>query len=61
MAFKITIDEVNKKIGVDVGTRMILERTGDSRWYMKHVGLCASVDEWWPVLSYYLDVFDVRV
>lgn len=39
---------------------MILERTGDSRWYMKHVCLCASVDEWWSVLSYYLDVFGVR-
>ena len=40
---------------------MILERTGDSRWYMKHVGLCASVDEWQSVLSYYLSVFDERL
>lgn len=40
---------------------MILERTGDSRWYMKHVGLCATVDEWQSVLSYYLDVFNGRV
>ena len=40
---------------------MILERTGDSRWYMKHVDLGASVDEWWSVLRCYLDVFDERV
>ena len=26
--------------------RMILERTGDSRWYMKYTDLCASADEW---------------
>lgn len=39
---------------------MILERTGDSRWYMKHAGLCGSVDEWWSVLRHYLEGFDER-
>ncbi len=38
--------------------RMILERTGDSRWYMKHAGLCGSVDDWWVVLRHYLEGFD---
>lgn len=37
---------------------MILERTGDSRWYMKHAELRGSVDDWWSVLRYYLEVFD---
>lgn len=37
---------------------MILERTGDSRWYMKHACLCASADDWKLVLRYYLEVFD---
>lgn len=37
---------------------MILERTGDSRWYMKHTDLRASVDEWALVLNQYLDGFD---
>lgn len=38
--------------------KMILERTGDSRWYMKHVGFCATANEWRSVLSYYFEEFD---
>lgn len=30
---------------------MILERTGDSRWYVRRTELCGSADEWGPVVK----------
>lgn len=29
---------------------MILERTGDGCWYLKHTDLCGPVDDWWPLV-----------
>ena len=29
---------------------MILERTGDGRWWLKHTDLAGSVDEWLGVV-----------
>lgn len=40
---------------------MILERTGDSRWYMKYTDLRASADEWEAALHGYLEGLDERV
>ena len=30
---------------------MILERTGDGCWYLRHTDLCGSVEDWWPLVG----------
>ena len=32
------------------GSVVILERTGDGCWYLKHTDLCGPVDDWWPLV-----------
>jgi len=37
---------------------MILERTGDGRWYVKDTNLCARADEWLTVIRGEVDEDD---
>ena len=30
---------------------MILERTGDGCWYLKHTDLCGPAEDWWPLVG----------
>ena len=29
---------------------MILERSGDGCWYLKHTDLCGPAEDWWPLI-----------